>query len=100
MVANIVRPGGGVDGARDRRRQNCSDSAESRHEYVARVGSGARAEPRIDAEFALDVFQDGDVVRVRATEEMTAQTVELRSIVTVNDEERYRGEWRRTWRAP
>jgi putative CocE/NonD family hydrolase len=73
---------------------------ESRHEYVARVGSGARAEPRIDAEFALDVFQDGDVVRVRATEEMTAQTVELRSIVTVNDDERYRGEWRRTWRAP
>ncbi len=73
---------------------------ETRHEYVARVGSGARADPRVDAEFALDVFQDGDVVRVRATEEITAETAELRSIVTVNDEERYRGEWRRAWRAP
>ena len=28
------------------------------------------------------------------------QTVELRSIVTVDDEERYRGEWRRFWQAP
>ncbi len=28
------------------------------------------------------------------------QTVELRSIVTVDDEERYRGEWRRSWHAP
>jgi|GraSoiStandDraft_15_1057317.scaffolds.fasta_scaffold1533135_2 hypothetical protein len=28
------------------------------------------------------------------------QTVELRSIVTVDDEERYRGEWRRSWQAP
>ncbi len=73
---------------------------ESRHTYVARVGTGDRAEPRLDAELALDLFQDGDVVRVRATEEMTARAIELRSVVTVNDEERYRGEWRRTWRAP
>jgi hypothetical protein len=29
-----------------------------------------------------------------------AETVELRSIVTVDDEERYRGEWRRSWQAP
>jgi len=28
------------------------------------------------------------------------QTVELCSIVTVDDEERYRGEWRRSWQAP
>jgi len=28
------------------------------------------------------------------------QTVEPRSIVTVDDEERYRGEWRRSWQAP
>ena len=28
------------------------------------------------------------------------QTVELRSIVTVDDEERYRGEWRRSWQGP
>jgi len=28
------------------------------------------------------------------------QTVELRSSVTVDDEERYRGEWRRSWQAP
>jgi putative CocE/NonD family hydrolase len=73
---------------------------ESRHEYVARVGTGERAEATLDAEFALDLFQDGDVVRVRTTEQMTAHAIELRSVLTVNDEERYRGEWRRTWRAP
>ncbi len=28
------------------------------------------------------------------------ETVELRSIVSVDDEERYRGEWRRSWQAP
>jgi hypothetical protein len=29
--------------------------------------------------------------------EMTAHTAELRSIVTVDDEERFRGAWRRAW---
>ena len=73
---------------------------ESRHEYVARVGNGERAEPELDAELALDILQDGDVIRVRTSERMTADTIELRSVVTMNDEEHYRGEWRRTLRAP
>jgi hypothetical protein len=73
---------------------------ESRHEYVARVGTGERAEPQLDAELTLDVLQDGDAIRVRATERMTAREVELRSSVTVNGEERFQGEWRRPWRAP
>lgn len=72
---------------------------QSRHEYVARVGNGERAEPELEAEFALDVLQDGEVVRVRTSERMTTDAIELRSVVTTNDEERYRGEWRRTWRA-
>lgn len=73
---------------------------ESRHEYVARVGTGERAEPRLDAELTIDVLQDGDAIRVHATERMSASEVELRSSVTVNGEERYQGEWRRPWRAP
>jgi hypothetical protein len=73
---------------------------ECRQEYVASVGTGERAEPTLRSEVALDLLQDGDVVRVRTTERMTARDVELRSVVTVNDEERYQREWRRTWRAP
>ncbi len=73
---------------------------ECRHEYVARVGTGDRAEPRLDADMTLDVLQDGDAIRVRATERMTARDVELQSSVTVNGEERLAGEWRRQWQAP
>jgi putative CocE/NonD family hydrolase len=73
---------------------------DSRQELVARIGTGARAEPEIEADYALDVLQGGDAVRVRASERVTRHEIALRTTVTVNDEERYRQEWRRTWRMP
>ncbi len=73
---------------------------ESRHDYVARAGTGERAEATLDACYSLDVMQDGDVIAVKASQHMTAREVELASTVTVDGVERYRREWRREWRGP
>jgi putative CocE/NonD family hydrolase len=73
---------------------------ESRQEYVARAGTGERAEPRLDAEFDLTVTQEGDVIAVRARQQMTETRIELESVLTVNGSERYRRTWQRPWRCP
>jgi putative CocE/NonD family hydrolase len=73
---------------------------ESRHEYAARIGTGERSDATVDAVYTLDILQAGDAVRVHAEERMTERTIELRSVVTVNGEERYRGEWQCPWQVP
>jgi putative CocE/NonD family hydrolase len=73
---------------------------EMRHAYVARVGTGERAEPTVDAACTLEVTQEGDAVTVDAAQHMTARAVDLTSSITVNGAQRFHRHWRRTWRSP
>lgn len=73
---------------------------ESRHEYVACAGTGERAEPTLDATYALTVLQEGDSIAIEAAQHMTASEIELTSALTVNGTERYRRDWQRAWRRP
>jgi hypothetical protein len=73
---------------------------ESRHDYAARVGTGERSGATVDAVYTLDIVQDGDSIRIHAEEQITERAIEMRSVVTVNGEERYRGEWQRAWQVP
>jgi len=73
---------------------------ESRQQYIARAGTGDRAEPRLDAEFDITVTQDGDVIAVRTREHLNESQIELESTLTINGTERYRRAWQRAWRCP
>ena len=73
---------------------------ESRQEYLARAGSGDRAETTLDATYTLDVTQDGETIAVAAQQRMTESEIELESTVQVGGRERYRRAWRREWRRP
>jgi putative CocE/NonD family hydrolase len=73
---------------------------ESSQGYVARAGSGDRAETTLEATYTLDVTQDGEAIAVAAHQRMTESEIELESTVRVAGRERYRREWRRDWRRP
>ena len=51
-------------------------------------------------EFDLTVTQEGDVIAVRARQQLTGSRIELESVLTVNGSERYRRAWQRPWRCP